>query len=183
VIPLFADVAAASEIAPPAPPAPASETATASAAPAPNALFFEALGNGLVYSLSYERFLSDWDRYPIGLRAGASFFTYKISDAAGSGNLTLATFPVIASYYLGPPRHKLQLGLGATILWISASSDSTGTKYEGSDTGLGIAATGVVGYRYLPPRGGLVFGAAFTPLLRASKGLLPWGGLSLGYSF
>jgi hypothetical protein len=178
VIALFAELTTPTEIVQPAP-----HDATPRTAPAPNALSFEALGNGLVYSLSYERFLGDWDAWPIGFRAGASFFTYKISDAAGSGNLTLATLPLLASYYVGPARHKLQLGLGATLLYVSASSDAAGVKYEGSDTGLGIAATGVVGYRYLPPGGGFVFGAGFTPLLRASKGFLPWGGLSVGYSF
>lgn len=183
---LLADVTPQAIVAPTAPvaapPAIVAQPAIANA-PAPNAVSFEALGNGLLYSISYERFLSDWSRWPIGLRIGASFFTYKISDASGSGNLTLATFPLVASYYLGPARHKLQLGLGATVLYVSASSDATGTKYEGAGTGLGIAATAIVGYRYLPPAGGFVLGIGFTPLLRATKGLLLWGGASVGYSF
>jgi hypothetical protein len=75
------------------------------------------------------------------------------------------------------------VGLGATVIYFAASSDSTGTKFEGTGTGLGIAATGIVGYRYLPRDGGLTFGAGFTPLLRASKGFLPWGGVNVGYAF
>ncbi len=149
-------------------------------APAPNAIFFEALGNGLVYSIDYERML---DAAPVGLRGGASFFTYKISDASGSGNLTIATFPLLASYYLGSTPHKLQLGLGATILYVSASSDATGVKYDSAASGLGVAATGVVGYRYVPDGRGVTFGVGFTPMLRASKGFLPWGGASVGYAF
>jgi hypothetical protein len=145
---------------------------------ASNAVFAELLGNGLLYSINYERFI--WP-IPIGIRAGASFFTYAVSDVSGSGNLTLLTFPITASYYWGTLRHKLQLGLGATILYTSASTDSTGTSYGSS--GIAVAATAIVGYRYLPVGRGFTFGAGFTPLLRASRGFLPWGGLNAGYVF
>ncbi len=145
-----------------------------------NALFFEVLGTGLLYSINYQRML---DRIPLGLRAGVSFITYKVSNAQGSGNLLLATLPLLVTYYVGPPRHKLELGLGATLIYFSASSDATGTKFEGPGTGLGIAASGVIGYRYVPETRGVTFGAGFTPLLRSPKGFLPWGGASVGYAF
>jgi hypothetical protein len=147
--------------------------------PASNMIFFEALGSGLIYSVNYERRLIP----NLGLRAGASFFTYKVSSANGSGNLTLITFPLMVSYYIGSDHHKLELGLGATILYFSAASDSTGMQFEGAGTGLGIAANGVVGYRYFPRDNGFTLGVGFTPLLRATKGFLPWGGLSVGYVF
>ncbi len=145
---------------------------------AKNAVFAELLGNGLIYSINYERFL--WP-IPIGIRVGASFFTYAVSDVSGSGNLTLLTFPITGSYFWGTLRHKLELGLGATFLYTSASTDSTGITY--GSTGLGIAATAIVGYRYVPVGRGITFGGGFTPLLRASRGFLPWGGLSAGYVF
>jgi hypothetical protein len=148
--------------------------------PASNVIFFEALGNGLLYSLNYERLFAGFN---VGLRAGASFFTYDVSQAQGSGNLTLLTFPIVASYYLGSLHHKLELGLGATILYFSAASDSTGTQFAGSGTGLGIAATGVIGYRYLPRGTGPTVGVGFTPLARPEKGFLPWGGLNVGLVF
>jgi len=147
---------------------------------APNAIFFEALGSGLLYSINYQRMLSS---LPLGLRAGASFITYKVSKAEGSGNLLLATLPLMVTYYVGPPRHKLELGLGATVIYFSASSDATGTKFEGPGVGLGIAASGVIGYRYVPDKHGVTFGAGFTPMLRSPKGFLPWGGASVGYAF
>jgi len=165
---LHADVAAATT-----PPAPsARETRVV------NVVDFEVLGSGLDYSLNYERIYLAWG---LGLRAGASFFTYKLSNATGAGNLTLATFPLVASYYIGPPHHKLQLGLGATILYIDASSDAAGTKF--GSTGLEAAATAVIGYRYLPKCRGLTFGAGFTPLVRAGKPFLPWGGVDVGIAF
>jgi len=119
----------------------------------------------------------------LGLRIGASFIAYDVSDANGSGALRLISFPMVASYYFGTTAHKLQLGLGATILSFAASSDSTGTKFAGDVDGLGVAATAVVGYRYWPYDHGISFGAGFTPLLRSTKGLLPWGGVDVGYAF
>lgn len=159
---------------------PAVEVAPEPDRTAKNAVFFEGLGSGLLFSVNYARYVPEWH---LGLRAGVSFITYKVSNAEGSGNLLLATMPLLASYYIGPPRHKLELGLGATLIYFSASSDATGTKFEGSGTGLGVAAAGVVGYRYLPEGRGFTFGAGFTPLLRAAKGFLPWGGASAGYAF
>jgi hypothetical protein len=149
---------------------------------ADNTVFAEVLGNGLLYSINYERrvVLSGID---LGLRGGASFFTYKVAKDEGTGNLTLATFPLVVSAYFGPPRHKLQLGIGATWLYVSTSTDNTGTKFSGGEDGLGLAATAVVGYRYVPPGGGFTFGAGFTPLVRTGKGVLAWGGLSGGYAF
>lgn len=148
--------------------------------PARNAIFAEVLGNGLLYSINYERMVPDWN---IGLRAGASFIAYQVSDASGSGALRLISFPIVASYYWGTTAHKLQLGLGATILSFAASTDSTGTKFSGDVDGLGVAATAVVGYRYWPYEHGISFGIGFTPLLRTTKGLLPWGGADFGYAF
>jgi hypothetical protein len=161
-------------------------TATAAAPPASagpdNQVFLELLGNGLLYSLNYERFFSAWNQR-FGIRGGGSFITYKISSANGAGNLVLASVPVVASWYWGPSPHKLQLGLGASALYVSAATDATGQKFSSSEEGLGIAATAVVGYRYLPRDGGFTFGIGFTPLLRAGRGLLPWGGASGGFAF
>jgi hypothetical protein len=170
-LPLIADVTVA------APSTSTAPVATSNEMP-PNAVYAELLGNGLDYSINYERFLGDW---PIGFRGGASFLSVPISQASGSGNLKLASFPFVASYYFGSTRHKLQLGLGTTLLYSVASSDSTGVQYGG--TGLAVGATAVIGYRYVPRCHGFTFGAGFTPLLRSSKGFLPWGGVTAGYAF
>lgn len=163
----------------PAPPAsPASPNRPAAA----NLIFGEVLGNGLLYSVNYERLIERWS---LGIRAGASFFTYAVSSYGASGNLTLLTFPIVASYYLGPESwrgHKVQLGLGGTVLYSDVSSDSTGVKFENERSGFGLAATAIIGYRYLPRDGGITFGIGFTPLLRTSR-LLPWGGANVGYVF
>jgi hypothetical protein len=170
--------AVAAEVAP-APPGTAARPEPAPGQ-APNAVHLELLGSGLLYSLNYERMLP---AYNIGLRAGFGFVTYKISNGYGAGNLTFASLPLVASWYWGSVHHKLQLGLGATVLYVDAASDSTGTKFEGAGTGLGLAATAVIGYRYTPAHDGVTFGAGFTPLARPAKGFLPWGGAYVGYAF
>lgn len=156
------------------PPEPAEPARTAA-----NAVFFEAFGSGLLYSVNYERIVDAWD---LGFRGGVSYFTYSVSSYGRSGNLSILTLPLTASYYLGSARHKLQLGLGATVIYSMPSTDSQGTEFGGERAGLGVAASAVVGYRYLPPHGGVTFGAGFTPLLRPSRALA-WGGASVGYAF
>lgn len=146
---------------------------------APNVVFAEALGSGLLYSVNYERIL---DRWNVGLRGGVSYFTYAVSSYGASGNLTLVTFPLIASYYFGWRSHHVQLGVGATILYTGVATDSQGTKFNGERSGAGVAATGVVGYRFIPRDGGVSFGVGFTPLVRTSR-FLPWGGANVGYAF
>jgi hypothetical protein len=170
---------ASPDVAGPAEPAGVAAAPSATARTASNVLFAEALGNGLLYSINYERIIDSWN---IGLRVGASYFSYAVSSYGKSGNLKLATFPLVASYYFGTPQHKLQLGLGATVLYSGVSSDSTGTKFESERSGGAVSATAVVGYRYLPPTRGFSFGAGFTPLLRESR-FLPWGGATAGYVF
>lgn len=166
--------------------APAQQPASSAVAPsasgesAPNAVFLELLGNGLLYSVNYERLLTQWN---VGLRAGVGFVAYKVSSANGAGALVLASFPLVASWYYGSGNHRLQLGLGATVLYVKASTDAAGLSYQGSVPSFGVAATAVIGYRYWPRHGGFTFGAGFTPLLRESKGILPWGGAEAGFAF
>ena len=168
-------VAAAPETAPRPPVTPEARARTAL-----NDVFLETFGSGLLYSLNYERIIDKWN---IGVRAGASYFTYAVSSYGKSGNLTLVSFPVLASYYYGLWRgHHLQLGLGATILYTGVATDSLGTKFDDERSGAGLAASAVVGYRYMPRDGGVSFGVAFTPLVRTSK-FLPWGGANVGYAF
>lgn len=158
------------------------EPTTTTARTAKNVIFAEALGSGLLYSVNYERLIEAWLGGHVGLRAGASYFTYGVSSYGRSGNLVLVSFPIVASYYYGWRSHYAQLGLGATILYTGVATDSEGTKFENERSGAGIAAAGVIGYRFMPRDGGITFGVGFTPLLRTSK-FLPWGGASVGYTF
>ena len=178
--PLVVLAAPAAAEAPVAPDAPVAAVETPSTErTASNLIFAEALGSGLLYSVNYERII---DRWNLGLRAGVSYFTYAVSSYGSSGNLTLVSVPIVASYYLGWRSHNLQLGLGATILYTDVATDSQGNKFDGERSGAGVAATAVVGYRFIPREGGLSFGVGFTPLVRTSR-FLPWGGANVGYAF
>lgn len=152
---------------------------TSSSTPAANVAFLEALGSGLFYSVNYERFIDPWH---LGLRLGVSYLTIPVSKYGASDNLSIFSMPLIGSYYLRFGQHRIQFGLGATVLYTSASTDSEGDSFGGERAGLGVAGAAVVGYRYVPADGGWSFGVGFTPLLRASK-FLPWGGANVGYAF
>jgi hypothetical protein len=196
-----ADRIAARRARPPAPPrevaAPPARDAEVIAPPldrrtANDSVFLEGLGNGVYYSLNYERIF--WDG-KASLRAG---FGYTRLQARKEivlfqlyGNppppytFTEIAVPVVASSYLGTASHKLQLGAGATVFYrtgmVGATSVDAAFNSQTSQ-GLDIAGTLVVAYRYIPYRGGPTFGAGFTPLFSRS-GFLPWLSLSVGADF
>jgi len=85
-------------------------------------------------------------------------------------------FPSVMCYYLGGERHRFELGGGLSSV-------------IGSSQGLAsLALHGVVGYRYQKKKG-LIFRAGFTPFISipiaedARFMVVPWAGVSLGYSF
>jgi len=139
-----------------------------------NSIFLELLGNGGLYSVNYERIFGDSN---FSLRAGFSYF----SLSAGDSSTSLITIPLLVNYYIGGLDHKLQLGAGALGAYVSASTTSTGTGYL-SGSGVGVAGTAVVGYRYIPHDGGFNFGVGFTPIVGAG-GFAPFGGISFGGGF
>ncbi len=144
---------------------------------AKNAIFVEGLGNGLIYSVNYERLLGSPD---VGLRVGASYMSIGASGGGASSRVSWASFPLVASYYFGSPSHKLQLGVGATVVHVTGSASSG--SLVGSASGITAIPTAVVGYRYIPRDGGFAFSVGFTPMYVPGEGggFLPWGGLSLG---
>lgn len=142
-----------------------------------NAVFVEFGGNGLVYSINYERFLSQ----DFSLRAGVGYLSLGSSEFDGGSSASLTTVPLMANYLgVGRYNHRLELGGGVVLMHMSART------YDGigSDFGSGFlaAATGCIGYRYAPLDGGFNFKAGFTPLL-SSFGLLPLAGVSFGAVF
>jgi hypothetical protein len=146
-----------------------------------NAIFLELGGNGLIYSINYERIFGDSD---FGVRVGLSYISLGASSGSSSSKITMMTFPVMANYYgVGSKDHKLQLGAGVTFLSLSGSS-SNGDSFVGA-SGFAPAPTLAIGYRYLPARGGFSFFIGFTPFIipGGDKVLFPWGGMSFGGIF
>jgi len=136
-----------------------------------NQLYLELGGNGIIYSVNYERLLSE----NISLRGG-----FGITPGFFFVEGTFIDIPVTASYLIGSERSKLEMGLGATFL---ASSNVEVFGLDSGDQSL-IILTGIVGYRYISPSG-FVFRIFFTPLY-SSEGdppFVPYFGLSFGFAF
>ena len=180
------DARAQASAAPPAPVAPPRDRAAGEEDEHPkpvertahNAIFLEIAGNGLLYSVNYERLFGDSD---FSVRAGFSFISIGASGGGASARATLMTFPILGNYYVGGKNHKLQLGAGVTLMYASESAGSGGVGVA-SVSGLVPAPTLAIGYRYLPSDGGFSFFIGFTPFIvpGGDKPILPWAGMSFG---
>jgi hypothetical protein len=161
--------------------------------PAPNSIFAEGLGAGLLYSINYERMLAD----EVGVRLGFGYWSVGASQTSPSGQTSTAsasviTIPITASYVgIRGGKHSLELGGGATIAIWSGSASGVGTSSSGSGAKpLGVA---MVGYRLHPvDRAGFQFRVGLMAVMGQGAGInadpsnfgvLPWGYLSLGASF
>jgi hypothetical protein len=148
---------------------------------AANTIHFELLGNGLLYSINYDRLFT----HNFSGRVG---YMYISGDATSSDpadpkvTFSMSLIPVTASYLAGPGNHRLEVGGGPVMAIVSAEVEDgiQGITESGLET-----IVGIFGYRYQPMDGGFNFRVAFTPhfLLHGDKTFLPWGGLSLGYTF
>lgn len=164
-----------------------STTLTAQAAPRPaeNAVYAEVGGQGLFYTVNYERFI----RPDMGIRIG--FGAISVSATASDGmstataGATLAAAPVMFDYLgLHKGASALELGAGVDLLYTGGSASVPGSSVMAS--GLTPVPTATIGYRYSSPTGGFVFRAGYTPLFFVTtqqKSVASWGGMSFGYRF
>lgn len=135
-------------------------------------IYVELLGNGVIYSINYDRQI----RPEVVARAGAMLF----SDDEASAVMA----PVTATYLIGRGAHRLEAG-GGLVFGVVTQGEATDRMRdvapEQSST-LGVVGTAVLGYRHQPFGDGLVFRAAFTPLV-TPRVFIPWFGVSVGYGF
>lgn len=150
-----------------------------------NVVFAEVLGNGILYSVNYERLFGDSN---FSVRLGFSYMALSFGGTTTTGTAVAAatswiTMPLLANYYIGGGRSKLHLGAGMTLLVVTGSG-RLGSTF-GSAENVAPCPTIIVGYRYLPPDGGFAFSVGFTPLIIPSSDtqVLPWGGTSFGGVF
>ncbi len=151
-------------------------------------VFVEAGGNGLGYSLNYERSLNR----SLAVRLGGSWL--RLTEQGSRKRQTLMTVPVTISYLLqfGASAHHAEFGAGISLLY--ATGDLTENDRT---TDLFPNLTGTVGYRYQRPAGRAVakgrfhslpghahpdgqWRVCFCPL---GSRLQPWGGIGIGYGF
>jgi len=149
-----------------------------------NAVFFEILGNGGVYSFNYERMLTE----SLGLRVGYASWNSPLLWDGGSPPDRYVTVPVTASYLLGPGERKLELGGGITF------GQGTLDRYSNADPRRDFSfrsLTAIVGYRSQPPGRGYLFRVGVTPFYSFDDGDEAYpdpgftlsAGVSFGYRF
>lgn len=150
----------------------------------PNSIHAEILGNGIIYSINYERNIITKEKLFLSPSIG---FTSIGREATG--------IPVMMLAYFGGPNSSLETGLGYTGLYRQEQYLNYGLWNKRSY--FEHYATGRLGYRYESPKG-FLFKVAFTPLFRF-KSTIPWhevyapsdrpskfipsGGISFGKSF
>lgn len=161
---------------------PMTNAQTPSAPPARTSVYLEVLGNGGLYSVNVERLVSS------RFAARAGFATWTSDDLFGAGKQTLVTVPVLGSFLVGRGSSKLEVGAGL-LLGRGRFESAFGAGNNSSRTILDL--TGVAGYRYQRPAGGVLFRIGLTPFLALTggenaypdSGLFLSGGASVGYSF
>lgn len=142
---------------------------------AKNAAYVELLGNGLFYTVNYERFFGP----ELSARGGLMVFSVSETENGTETSGTVNVVPLTANYFLGDS-HRLELGAGPVLFRLSASVDTPGLS--DSDSGVAFFGTATVGYRYQSPGGGFLFRIGLTPII-SGDGVAPWGGLSVGWAF
>jgi hypothetical protein len=165
----------------PASPLPTPADATMGMVTAPNSIYLELLGSGIIYSLNYERMLIN----SLALRVGFGYAPLSASSTNNAGvtktatenittaPLTLSWFPFSSS--TSSPSSKLEIGAG--IVYVDLTK-----KLASFPAGNSIGYTAILGYRYQPADGGFLFRIAFTPFILFNK-TEPWGGITFGYGF
>lgn len=137
-----------------------------------NSIYFEALGNGILYTLNYDHKFNDH----FGARGGFMIVSGQSEETNESAGI--AVFPLMANYLAGSGNHRLELGAGLLVTMVGANLEEYGRV---SEQGVGGPTT-TFGYRYQPVDGGFLFRAGVTPFYSGGIPYL-WGGLSLGYTF
>jgi hypothetical protein len=135
-------------------------------------VYVELGGPGLLFSANYDTRFSQ-HRDGLGGRIGLGFIE--------TGGASVVTVPVQLNYLLGKKDKYFEIGLGATYASFNSGSDffSNGSKPLTASTVLG---TMTFGYRYQPVDGGFNFRASFNPIFYSSN-FVPFGGVSVGYTF
>lgn len=135
----------------------ASSSLHAQAGPPPrarDAFFFELLGNGGLYSVNYERRLSETRTARIGIGA------WTAEDLFSDSETEIVSVPATASWLMGNWSHKLELGGGLL----------GGYRSDAISSGGFLSATGIIAYRYEPTPGRFQFRTGLTPFVPLSGG-------------
>lgn len=133
-----------------------------------NAVYVEALGNGLFYSINYERQILN--NRNLGIKIGAMYF---------KGSSHVVMLPLHLRYVLGQ-KHGLEIAGGITYQYRFSNSENEGI----------LAPSGALMYRYQADNN-FLFRVGIAPTFVkyednayfSSAFLYVWPGASIGYTF
>ena len=137
-----------------------------------NSVYIELLGNGGLYSLNYDRKITDNVSARVGLMAFGG-------ESIEGDRIGLSLVPLMANYLVGQGNHRLELGGGPVVAYAAGNIKEDGI---GEFSDFGMIGTATFGYRYQPLQGGFNFRLGFTPLFSSSD-VAPSFGVSFGYGF
>ena len=152
---------------------------------AKNSIYLELLGNGVFYSVNYERALSQSLRGRIGFMSGGLAFKAicLLIPCYGDEQDRFNLAPLTVNYIHGKGEHKFEIGLGVAIAFgAKGEFDFDFNDVIIIDQTTRFLGTGTIGYRFQPETRGTLFRLGFTPLF-SNKGVLPWGGMTIGYAW
>jgi hypothetical protein len=138
----------------------------------PSAIYFEVLGQGILYSINYDHRLSSH----FGFRVGFTKWLIPPSYYFWRDGIIFTGFPFMVNYLSGEGTSHLELGIGV----IPAI---TGNIYEERE--VVVLKTATIGYRAQSRSGGFVFRIGLTPFFffQGPMRVFPSVGLSLGVAF
>ena len=144
-----------------------------------NTIYLELLGNGLLYSINYDRMVTD----NISVRAGYGGLTVSnmtvSSGVIVTEDIKITLIPVLANYLRGEGNHKLEIGGGIVLVSFDYTGNVADVDFSlGAD---GSIPTANLGYRYQKSEGGFFFKASLCPFF--AETMVTSVGLGFGYSF
>lgn len=162
-----------------------------------NTIYAEAFGQGLCWSMNYDRLLNTDKKVFNSFTVGVVYVPKQIQFGDGS----YFGVPVSYNWLFGKKSHHLELGVGITGL--ASKSDYGSTTINNFYTYL----TPKIGYRFQRPQGGFFLKVTATPMIdlvsfrsQGANGSMrisslfsdvaglgypafPWPGFSIGYTF
>lgn len=147
--------------------------------PSHAAMYVEAGGSGLLYSVNYEARLVGMVNGRIGFMA----VNQPVNDGTSQIDVGVLLVPVMANVLVGSGSHRLELGAGPLlgVAGTGVNRLSRGGAHVSVQDFQVSGLTSAIGYRYHPVSGGFLFRATATPFYSGSEAQV-WGGISIGWA-
>lgn len=147
-----------------------------------NTVYFEFIGNGIFYSINYDRLFEITEKVKLSARIG---FHYTDNFIGNDNRLIGSPLEISGLYSIFRKKHFLEVGSGLTIM--------NNLNYNNNHVENLIILVLRIGYRYQKPNGGLFLKVGFLPMydmyaFNPNPDIIhnTWfmsGGLGIGYTF